>query len=205
MKPVRLPVRGPRRPARLMRVAGRMAALAVLLAGCRPAPRQAAQPAAEPAEPSQSVLIFERDHFVPGAPLYLGVLITLAPGWYTYADPPGDSGMAPILTLDLPEGMEAGPLEYPPAKAFTDAAGTTYGFDGSVLLRAPLRVTALGMLPERVTVAGTLDYLICRDVCVPRRAVLRGELPLRADPAAVTEAWRQAAAAGGWDGVSDME
>jgi DsbC/DsbD-like thiol-disulfide interchange protein len=188
-----------------MRGAGRIAAVGMLLAGCGRAPQTPVQTAVERAAPSQAVLLFERAHLTPDVSMSLGVHITLVPGWHTYTDPPGDSGMAPILSLELPEGIVVGPLEYPPAKPFTDAAGTTYGFDGSVLLRAPLHVTDPGSLPERVAVNGTLDYLICRDVCIPQRAVLEGELVVREEASPVTDAWRRAAAAGGWDSEGNDE
>jgi len=142
----------------------------------------------------------ESDGIGRGQTAYLGIMIELAPGWHTYADPPGDSGMAPILTLGLPEGVTAGPIEYPPASTFTDEAGTTYGYEGKVLLRVPVRIAAEANTADRVGVAATLDYLICNEVCLPQQAELSGEWVVSEQPSQPAPTWRRALADGGWNG-----
>jgi len=141
----------------------------------------------------------ERETVRPGTTVYLGVQIRLAPGWHTYSDPPGDSGMAPVLTLDVPDGVKAGPLQYPPHNEFPDAAGTTYGYEGSVLLKVPLRIPESAEEQAPVRIRGTLDYLVCKEMCVPQSAELHGTFTIGSTLSAPTPEWEKACGEGGWE------
>jgi len=75
---------------RLMRFLSGM--VAVLLVGCSPL-RGAVDDNAE--EPSSAKLIADRAWLTPGSRAELGFVVQVRPGWHTYGDPPGDSGMPP--------------------------------------------------------------------------------------------------------------
>jgi thiol:disulfide interchange protein DsbD len=143
-------------------------------------------------------LLVERETVRPGTTVYLGVRIRLAPGWHTYSNPPGDSGMAPSLTLDVPDGVQAGALEYPPHREFRDAAGTTYGYEREVLLRVPVSVSEDVQEQGSVRIAGTLDYLVCRETCLPQSARLDGLFTIGSASSAPTPEWRRAFGEGRW-------
>ena len=147
---------------------------------------------------SSARLLVERSTVEPGTTVGIGIMIRLAEGWHTYADPPGDSGMAPILHVDLPEGIKAGPLRYPRHKAFRDDAGTTFGFEDSVLLRIPVTVDTGVASSQDVPFRATLDYLICKEACLPQRAELTGTLRIGRPQSAPTPEWRGALSEGGW-------
>ncbi len=176
-----------------------LGALGFCLAGaaCRPA-QPAARLAAEAEEPSTAVVAWSAGSVQPGGVVELGIRVELAEGWHTYADPPGDSGMAPMVRV-TGEGVEAGRLQLPPHAEFRDPAGVTFGFERCVLMRLPVRAAAEAKPGTRLPVTVRLDYLVCRDVCLPGRQAWDLELPVTStDPRPWAE-WARWLREGGWD------
>ncbi len=184
------------------------AAIAALLGqGCcdRCARTEGRAEAAVTSEPSVARALLDRSHVTPGGSAELGVMIALASGWHTYADPPGDSGMAPILTLQLPTGITAGAKRLPPFRVFKDDAGTTHGYENHLLIRVPLTVDPDAESDDIMDIGITLDYLICKESCVPRSMESTLRIPIRRDPAPVTRQWRYALEQGGWHDSQDLQ
>lgn len=101
-----------------------------------------------------------------GSTFQAALVLDTPEGWHTYSDPPGDSGMPPNLSLNLPDTWQVGDFAYPPAEPFVDAAGTSFGYEGRVVLPFEVRVPANAPV-GKVTLAGEVNWLICRDVCLP--------------------------------------
>lgn len=134
-----------------------------------------------------------------GGRLPVAVRFTMAPGWHTYAENPGDSGMPPEIEIKGPEGFRVEKWQFPSAKRFTDAAGTTFGYENEVVLIGAVH------LPPSLPASGAFDlvfdvvWMICKEACVPLEASL--PLHLREQPAPSDEArleWERILEAGGW-------
>ncbi len=125
-----------------------------------------------------------------GAGRRVGVLFDLAEGWHVYWRNPGGTGIAPDLAFGAPH-YQIGELAWPAPQTFEEADGlfTTWGYEGSVLLSAPLAPESRPAAPaeqaesERVTHVRddetlTLDarVLICRTQCVPAEFSLSSPL-----------------------------
>ena len=170
----------PARPALLS-----TALLALALAG------QAEGGATGASKNVQAELIPEVEWVQPGTPFTLGIQLRMAPDWHTYWRNPGDAGLATRMRWALPEGFEAGPFQWPAPEAIPAEPLMSYGYSGEVVLLTELRPPA-GLAPgTTVKLGGRLDWLECKDVCLPGRAQLEIELPVRSEPPA-TRADRQA-------------
>lgn len=121
---------------------------------------------------------------LPGQPFALGVRFKLDRGWHIYWQNPGDSGQAPRIDWQLPQGFSAGDIEWPYPRQVSLPPVVTYGYEDEVLL--PVAVTPPDTLagPGQVSLRGTVHYLICKDLCLPEQAQVSLDLPLleRADP-----------------------
>lgn len=171
-------------------------ALALGVAGCHsPEPLEGG---ADDAAPSRASVLLSREWVAPGGSAEIGILIALMPGWHTYADPPGDSGMAPIVTAQAPDGMTVGTRQLPPPQRFVDPAGTTFGYEDQVLIRLPLTVGPEWTPRGAADIALHVDYLVCKTECVPQSAEFIVTIPLRAGTAPETEAWNAILKRGGW-------
>jgi DsbC/DsbD-like thiol-disulfide interchange protein len=129
----------------------------------------------------QAALVSEVESIRPGASFQAGLRLRMDPEWHTYWKNPGDSGLPTRLLWTLPAGFQAGPIEWPAPRTFTQGPVTSYGYAGEVLL--PVTITPpAGLAPGTpVTLKARADWLECREACLPGRTELTLELPVRAE------------------------
>ena len=106
--------------------------------------------------------------------------------WHTYWINPGDSGLATRLVWQLPDGVQAGPIQWPAPTRFSLGDIVNYGYDGETLHLVQVQVPA--QLPgDQLTLKVTAHWLVCADICIPGSADLQLSRPLidgapQADP-----------------------
>jgi DsbC/DsbD-like thiol-disulfide interchange protein len=109
-----------------------------------------------------------------GDQMIAGVQIRLDPGWKTYWRMPGDSGVPPSFDWSGSKNLKSAEVLYPAPHRFTDASGTAIGYEDEVVF--PVIVT-----PERagepVELKLSIDYGLCKTLCIPNQADLSIELP----------------------------
>jgi thiol:disulfide interchange protein DsbD len=116
--------------------------------------------------------------FQAGQPFYLGVHLTIDPGWHVYWKNPGDSGLPTKVKLKLPDGFSASQIEFPTPNVFQQAGGITmFGYENDVVLLA--KITPPAKLPADFTAQfhAAVSYLVCSDECIPGKASLDLTLP----------------------------
>jgi DsbC/DsbD-like thiol-disulfide interchange protein len=129
-----------------------------------------------------------------GRPFTIGLRMKIRPGWHTYWKNPGDSGMPLQITWKLPEGFSAGPMQWPAPERIAENSLMSYGYSREVLI--PIEITPPSDLAsDSITLAGTFDWLECRDICLPGSATLRLTLPVRRGGASAGPAARDFARA----------
>lgn len=156
----------------------------VLFAGLLGVEAQAATPS--PAPLVQTRFVAELDRAVPGAPLRVGLLYTVAPGWHIYWENPGDSGLATELSLEPGPGLSVGPVEYPGPERFVLPGDiVNFGYEGEAALMATVTPRAQLRTGERVQVRWSSAWLVCREECLRGKAEGTFELPVGQASAAV--------------------
>ena len=119
----------------------------------------------------------------PGGGDAIAISVTVAPQWHIYWRNPGDSGAAPAVKLQLPEGWTSGELAYPRPEVFGDSDERTFGYSGTVHLLVPVK------RPEgwqgNLDVQGELSWLACKRSCVSGRSALGGSIAT--EPAAMSD------------------
>ena len=69
--------------------------------------------AARAQDPVKLELLSDVSAIEPGASFKVAVRAEIDEGWHIYWNNPGESGLPTLVTWTLPEGFEAGPLNYP--------------------------------------------------------------------------------------------
>ncbi len=123
-------------------------------------------------------LVGDRAAIVPGEAMQLGLRIRHDPQWHTYWRNPGDSGLPTQVALALPEGFEAGAIEWPAPQRLFIPPLANYGYEDEIVLPMPLTVPA-HVDGERVRFAGKASWLMCREICIPGEADVALELPVQ--------------------------
>jgi thiol:disulfide interchange protein len=146
----------------------RLSLLLSLIAACL-AP---AMLAASPDNPASASLISETQGFVPGQTFTAALRLDQDPGWHTYWRDPGDAGLATTLDLTLHQGVHAGALEWPKPMVFKAAGDLTcYGYESPAIIFVPITVDP-GYSQDSLSVQGKATWLVCKDVCLPGKAMV---------------------------------
>lgn len=148
-----------------------------------------------------ATLIAEHASIQPGGTTRVGVLFEIEDGWHIYADPPGDAGLPtrvawgcgtkdPWLGVYGCSNVTFGELQWPPPEEFVDPGDIrTRGYKDvivpSSVLSASSRFThTLDSADSKILVLARVEWLACKDICIPGKADLELVLPLSADPPA---------------------
>jgi DsbC/DsbD-like thiol-disulfide interchange protein len=163
----------------VVRLGGQLSALAGLAVAFG-APNAIAQ--TSPPRHVKASLVAETDSVRPGQPLAVGIRLEMEKGWHTYWRNPGDSGLPTRVRWELPEGFAAGEIRWPYPIRFTTGPLVSYGYEHDVLLLVEIRVPP-AVAAREVRLAGRVDWLECRETCLPGKAEVTLTLPVRTDAA----------------------
>ena len=106
--------------------------------------------------------------------LRLGLDFKLQPGWKIYWRSPGDAGLPPAVDWAGSENATVDDFAWPVPERFELAGLETFGYEGDVLLPASVAVPKSG---EPVHLKAAVDFLTCRELCVPNNVTLDLTLP----------------------------
>lgn len=122
-------------------------------------------------------LISERTALTPGSSQWIGLRFDLEPGWHIYWTNPGDSGEPPKVTWNLPNGIQAGDLQFPAPQRIKDHSLIDYGYQDKVVLLSQLTVPRSSTF-NKADIAADVRYLVCREVCIPGKDHVSVSLPM---------------------------
>ncbi len=130
-------------------------------------------------------LIPSRPSIEPGQTLDVALVLDHEEHWHTYYVNPGQAGFPPSLKWELPEGFEAGELQFPTPVLGNFAGAPFYGYEGETwfltTLTAPESLEA-----SEVTLKADASWLTCNETCVPEDQEL--SLTLEVGPSEPTAA-----------------
>jgi len=106
-----------------------------------------------------------------GEPTKAGLYFKLEPGWHIYWQNAGDSGEPPRVKWTLPQGITAGPLQFPAPTRLPLGPLMDFGYENEVLF--PLSLDARKTVKTGpIALKAHVDWLVCREVCIPGKADL---------------------------------
>ena len=121
----------------------------------------------------------------PGGTLQVGLVLTLEEHWHVYWINAGDSGEPPKVTWTLPDGITSSPMQFPIPSRLPLGPLMDFGYEDEVAF--PIQLTAASTLkPGPIHLDAIVNWLVCREVCIPGKAHLG--LNLTVNPAATAPA-----------------
>jgi DsbC/DsbD-like thiol-disulfide interchange protein/cytochrome c biogenesis protein CcdA len=126
----------------------------------------------------------------PGKPLTVALRLDEQPHWHTYWVDPG-TGTPTTLKWTLPPGWKAGEIRWPVPVLLRDDTGTVIGngYQGVVFLPVTLTPPAHLAPGGTVRLQALAEWLMCRNICKPGRAVVGLTLPVAAGPSRPDPRW----------------
>ncbi len=132
----------------------------------------------------------------PGQPFSVAVRLKPEKDWHSYWKNAGDAGLATTIKWTLPEGFQAGDIQWPaPKRLPVPGDVVNYGYEAETMLLT--QVTAPANLPvgRSVQLKAHVAWLVCAEVCVPGEANLTAPVKVVAGAPQVDPKWVKAFAA----------
>ena len=104
----------------------------------------------------------------------LGLEFRLAEGWKIYWRNPGDAGLPPTIDWTGSTNLAAAELAWPAPQRFSAYGLETIGYEGTVVLPITAHLAHPG---EALGLHAALQYLTCKEICIPYDAALTLDLP----------------------------
>lgn len=93
----------------------------------------------------------------------------LEPGWKTYWRNPGDSGLPPVFDWSGSGNLAGLVLHWPAPQAISSGDGVALGYHDRLVLPFTARPADPG---QPVDLAVSVDFGLCKDICVPAHVTL---------------------------------
>lgn len=117
-------------------------------------------------------LLPSHSQVTPGGTVQVGIRQTLAPHWHTYWVNPGDSGMAMRVQWHLPQGWQAGDIQWPVPERIDVGPIANHGYEREVTLLVDVTVPSNAVVGQATELKADVSWLVCQDVCIPQQASL---------------------------------
>src|SRR5260370_9588178 len=121
-------------------------------------------------------------------PARIALVLQLEPGWHVYWIDAGDSGEPASVQWELPEGVTIGKMQFPVPKRLPLGPLMDYGYEGTAVFPFDFHEEndqlagdsrRMGTNGHATHLAAHVRWLVCREVCVPGKAFLGLNLPLK--------------------------
>jgi thiol:disulfide interchange protein DsbD len=132
-------------------------------------------------------LISEGLSIQAGRPFWVGIRFDIEDHWHINWRNAGDAGLPPVITWDLPAGFHAGEIQWPVPQRLVVEPLVSYGYEGTVVF--PVEITPPVEASGVARLHAVVDWLVCKDVCVPGGGEVELSLPVQKEPPAVDGRW----------------
>lgn len=130
-------------------------------------------------QPVEARLVAEVESVKPGTQFCVAVWLRMEEGWHTYWKNPGDSGLPTSIEWTLPEGFVADDIQWPFPQLFKTSEIVSYGYEDEVFLLTDLHAPSVLKSGTIVRLSASVDWLACKEECVPGLSELAIELPVK--------------------------
>jgi len=103
------------------------------------------------------------------------------PDWHTYWLHPGDVGVPPSIEWDLPAGVEASPLVFPPPKRVLMGEVAAHGHHNETLFVSEISFSEAFVPKDRLVIRGKAAWLACSQTCLPGFGELELSMPIHTE------------------------
>jgi DsbC/DsbD-like thiol-disulfide interchange protein len=127
-------------------------------------------------------LVSDSQALAPGSTAHLAVTFEIDPHWHLYWPGRNDTGFHPDIDLAVPPGYTAGTPVWPGPKRLVQAGDILdHVYEDRLTVIIPVAVPADAS--GSVAFSASIDWLVCKKVCIPESAKVSLTLPVSAPDA----------------------
>lgn len=124
-------------------------------------------------------LVSEVESIQPGQAFWVAVNMELDAGWHTYWRQAGETGFATSIEWQLPEGFTASSIYWPVPEKFEEEGIVGFGYKNKAFLMVEIMPPLNLDLSKPVTLSANVEWLACKESCIPGEAKLELTLPVK--------------------------
>lgn len=129
-------------------------------------PLQSLQLAQPSKSPSKLELISKYNGFSKEGGGIIGLWIRLEPGWHTYWQNPGDTGLPPTFNWKKPKELRIKNILWPTPQKIVQEGIVTFGYEKETLILFPINISSKKVTVENLNLKLEVQYLVCREICL---------------------------------------
>ncbi len=126
----------------------------------------------------QAELVSSAQQVVAGETITLGVHLKIIPHWHTYWQNPGDSGIVTTIDWQFSRPSEVSEILWPIPTRFKLGPIVNYGYENTVTLPVKVKVAADAKIGEIFKTTAVVDWLVCKEECIPQQVTLTLDFPV---------------------------
>ena len=107
----------------------------------------------------------------PGGKATIGLVLTMEEHWHVYWINAGDSGEPPQVRWTTPAGVTLGAMQFPSPTQLPLGPLMDFGYEDTAAFPFPLTI-APTVKPGPIHLDARVNWLVCREVCIPGKAHL---------------------------------
>jgi thiol:disulfide interchange protein DsbD len=105
----------------------------------------------------------------PGGSVDIGLVVSLEEKWHVYWLNAGDAGDPPMIHWTLPEGVTAGPMQFPVPSRLPFGPLMAFGYEDNTAFPVKISV-ARSVHPGPIHLDAKVTWIVCREVCITGKA-----------------------------------
>lgn len=132
-------------------------------------------------DPVKSDLVSEDASVQPGHPIFVAIQLKIDDNWHLYWKNPGQAGMPPAVTWNLPKGFEVDQLIWPTPERLGSSQEVKFGYSKNLTLLA--KITPPKSYKEKeAKITADVQWIVCSDSsCLPGDKQITLILPVKAE------------------------
>ncbi len=134
-------------------------------------------------------LVSEFKSIRPGQTFCVALRLEMAEQWHTYWKNPGDSGMPTKIEWHIPDGFRASGIQWPTPQKIETPHDVCFGYEEVVFLLTDIEAPDTVESGSSVEIAARVDWLACKESCVPGHADLMVSLPVKEEKPEPDKRW----------------
>ena len=127
----------------------------------------------------------------PGKTIWLAIEMTAQKGWHFYYKNYGQTGKPTEFFFKAPQGVKVGPVQWPYPEVIAELDIVTFGYNGRQYFLVPVTLEPTVKAGKNITINVAVDWLECKETCIPGSEELEISLPVKNEPPKVNEAYTQ--------------
>ncbi|MES2579360.1 MAG: protein-disulfide reductase DsbD domain-containing protein [Pseudomonadota bacterium] len=126
----------------------------------------------------QAELVSSTKQVVAGETFNLGIHLKIIPHWHTYWRNPGDSGIVTTIDWQFSKPSQVSDILWPIPSRFKLGPIVNYGYENAVTLPVKVKIASDAKLGEDFKATAIVDWLVCKEECIPQQVTLTLKLPV---------------------------